>query len=219
MATKSKEKIVSDNQIIKCYMDEVLLNERFPKSVFKFCSDHKLQEEVFYQHFGSFEGLQKAIWEKFHLNTLALLQKNKEFDSYSNRDKMLTYFFTFFESLTLNRSYILFVLKEHRNVLKSAVQLKGLRMGYKVFVSALIQEANTEKNYKITRRSPQLFSEGAWVQLLFLLKFWMEDNSAAFEKTDMAIEKSVKTIFDVFENTPLESIIDFGKFLFKENFA
>ena len=44
----------------------------------------------------------------------------------------------------------------------------------------------------------------------------MEDASAGFEKTDVVIEKSVNTIFDVFENTPLDSILDFGKFLYKE---
>ena len=47
----------------------------------------------------------------------------------------------------------------------------------------------------------------------------MSDNSPGFEKTDVAIEKSVNAIFDIFETTPLESIIDFGKFLFKENFG
>ena len=61
-----------------------------------------------------------------------------------------------------------------------------------------------------------MFSEGAWIQFMFLLKFWIDDNSAEFEKTDVAIEKSVNTIFDVFDNTPLEQVIDFGKFLFKE---
>ena len=43
----------------------------------------------------------------------------------------------------------------------------------------------------------------------------MDDNSAGFEKTDMAIEKSVNTVFDVFDNTPLDSIIDLGKFLWQ----
>jgi hypothetical protein len=52
--------------------------------------------------------------------------------------------------------------------------------------------------------------------MLFLLKFWMDDDSAGFEKTDMAIEKSVNTIFDVFDNTPLDAVFDFGKFLWKE---
>jgi len=47
----------------------------------------------------------------------------------------------------------------------------------------------------------------------------MDDDSAGFEKTDVAIEKSIHTIFDVFENTPLDNIIDFGKFLFKEKFT
>ena len=36
------------------------------------------------------------------------------------------------------------------------------------------------------------------------------------KKTDIAIEKSINTVFDVFDNTPLDNIIDFGKFLFKE---
>ena len=44
----------------------------------------------------------------------------------------------------------------------------------------------------------------------------MEDSSPSFEKTDVVIEKSVRAIFDVFETTPLESVIDFGKFLWKD---
>jgi len=32
----------------------------------------------------------------------------------------------------------------------------------------------------------------------------------------MAIEKSVRTVFDLFDNTPIDSIVDFGKFLWKE---
>ena len=65
----------------------------------------------------------------------------------------------------------------------------------------------------LLERSETIYSEGAWVQMLFLLKFWMDDDSAGFEKTDMAIEKSVNTIFDVFDNTPLDAVFDFGKFL------
>ena len=36
---------------------------------------------------------------------------------------------------------------------------------------------------------------------------------------DQAIEKSVQTAFDVFDNTPLSALVDFGKFLWKEKFA
>jgi hypothetical protein len=47
----------------------------------------------------------------------------------------------------------------------------------------------------------------------------MDDNSAGFENTDIAIEKSVRAIFDVFDTQPLESVLDFGKFLWKEKMA
>ena len=44
----------------------------------------------------------------------------------------------------------------------------------------------------------------------------MEDESPAFEKTDIYIEKSVKASFELMNIAPLESLIDFGKFIFKE---
>jgi hypothetical protein len=58
--------------------------------------------------------------------------------------------------------------------------------------------------------------ESAWLQLMLTMKFWMDDTSASFEKTDIFIEKSVNTSFDVLNIAPLKSIIDFGKFIFKE---
>jgi hypothetical protein len=48
------------------------------------------------------------------------------------------------------------------------------------------------------------------------LKFWLDDDSAAFEKTDIYIEKSVKASFELLNVAPLDSLIDFGKFIFKE---
>ena len=129
---------------------------------------------------------------------------------------MLTFFFTFFEMLTANRSYVLMCLREHEDALKNLKQLKGLRRDVKNFAKQLIEADNEDKKIKALQRNERIFSEGAWVQTLFLLRFWMDDNSPEFEKTDMAIEKSVNTIFDVFDNTPFERIIDLGKFLYKE---
>ena len=48
------------------------------------------------------------------------------------------------------------------------------------------------------------------------LKFWLEDTSPNFEKTDIFIEKSVDTSFEIFEIKPLKKLIDLGKFLFNE---
>ena len=218
-AKKTSETAVNATNIIGEYMTFVLEHEKEPLSVYKFCKEIKIDETKFYEFFGSFEALKKHIWNHFYTQTVTLIQKDKNYENYGNREKMLSFFFTFFENLTLNRSYVLYTLKAHKTMLKNLDQLKGLRKHLKEFATELIDERNADKAYKLTQRSPAIFSEGAWIQLLFLLKFWMDDTSAGFEKTDVAIEKSVNTIFDVFDNTPLDSIIDFGKFLWKENNA
>ncbi|MEN1785855.1 MAG: TetR family transcriptional regulator C-terminal domain-containing protein [Bacteroidota bacterium] len=219
MATKSATKKLTKEALISRYMDHVLEHDAFPKSVYKFCKQHDIPETEFYALFGSFEALRKGVWNEFFTNTVALMEKNKAYTDFSNKDKMLTFFFTFFELLTLNRSYVLFCLQDNEKLWGKLEELKGLRTHIKGFATDLIEDANANKNLRLTKQSPKLFSEGAWVQLLFLLKFWLDDSSPGFEKTDMAIEKSVTTIFDVFDNTPLESLVDFGKFLFQERRA
>ncbi len=216
MATKSKTNQVTEDQIITAYMDYVLEHEAVPKSIYKFCKATQIGEADFYRFFGSFVVLRKGIWIKFFTNTENLLFKNKEYEGYTNKDKLLTLFYAFFELLTLNRSYVLFSLENEKSILGKLDELTGLRKQIKRFAKELIEEGNAQKTYKISKRNPALFAEGAWLELLFILKFWMDDDSAGFEKTDMAIEKSINTIFDIFDNTPLDNIIDFGKFLFKE---
>jgi len=216
MAAKAKTKEATKAQIISLYMAYVLEHEMVPKSIYKFCKSNQIEETSFYKHFGSIEGIQNGIWETFYTNTEALLVKNKAYGTFSNKDKMLSFFYTFFELLTLNRSYVLFALAIDKGILRNLKQLKGLRKQIKAFATELIIDGNAEKTNRFTKHNPHLFSEGAWLQFLFVLKFWMDDDSPAFEKTDMAIEKSITTTFDVFDNTPLDNIIDFGKFLFKE---
>ncbi len=215
----AKARKVTKEVIIAKFMDYVLEHEHLPKTVYKFCKVNAIEEADFYLYFGSMEALKKGVWNSFFENTINVIEKNADYQSYANRDKMLTFFYTFFEVLTLNRSYVLYIMERAESPLKNLAQLKDLRKNVKDYAKRLITEGNEQKTSKITKHNPQLFSEGAWLQTLFLMNFWKSDDSAAFEKTDVAVEKSVNTIFDVFDNTPLENILDFGKFLYKEKFA
>ncbi len=216
MASSNKKQVIDKDYIISKYMDYVLEHDGYPKSVYKFCKDIKITEEEFYKFFGSLESLDKNVWNIFFATTINAMNANDEYSSFSSRDKMLTLFYTFFEMLTLNRSYVLFALKRYDLPLKNLSQLTGLRSHIKNFASELIEEDNDEKTNRLTKNPVSIFSEGAWLQFLFLLNFWIGDESASFEKTDVAIEKSVSTIFDLFDNTPLDNVLDFGKFLWKE---
>ncbi|MDA9597044.1 TetR family transcriptional regulator C-terminal domain-containing protein [Flavobacteriaceae bacterium] len=204
--------------IIAAFMEHTLEKDHFPKSIYKFCKENKMQEKTFYKFFGSFQGVRQMIWETFYDNVMSLLRKDENFDSAQPKEKLLSFYFTFFEVLLLNRSYLLFALSGEEKMMTKVSQLSSFRKLFKGFAAELIEEGNVDKPSYL-QHPPKIFSEAAWVQLGFLLKFWMEDSSADFEKTDQAIEKSVQTAFDVFDNTPLSALVDFGKFLWKEKFA
>ena len=179
-------------------------------------SKNKITEADFYKEYSSFEHLRSKVWTTFHQHTLALMEKQGR-DEMSPKEQLLTYFFTYFELLTANRSYCLMVLKpDHLMKTGNLDMLKDLRSEMRHFSKELIQVGNDMKSVKFLKHPETIFSEGVWLQFLFLLRYWVKDTSAGFEKTDVAIEKSVHTAFDVFETAPLESLIDFGKFLWKE---
>lgn len=209
------EKLIDDNHIITLYMEHILMGEEEPKTIYAFCKKNGIEESDFYTFFGSFDGLKQEIWNKFLENTISTLQNDSSFATYSPKNKLLTLYFTLFEVLTLNRSYVLYALKDNKQGMQNLMQLKQMRTYFKEFVKDNIatEELKISKLSKITK---PVYSEGAWIQFLFILKFWMEDNSKGFEKTDIIIEKSVNTVVDLLDSKPLENIIDLGKFLWSE---
>ncbi len=211
---KAAKKITKES-ITEAYMNYVLEHEREPKSVYKFAKEHNMSEADFYNFFGSFRGLKQDIWNSFFNNTIDVISKADGYADYSSREKMLIFFYTMFEVLSANRSYVLYVLGESNDMTKYMNELNSLRRNIKSFATELIQVDNDDRQIRYLKRNESVYSEGAWLQFIFLLKFWINDTSAGFEKTDIAIEKSVNTIFDVFDNTPLEKVLDFGKFLYK----
>lgn len=197
-------------------MQSTLEHHNKPKSVFHFAKENGFTEAEFYTFFGGLESVEKEVFSQFLTKTIELLEKDKDYEYYDMKSKMLSFYFTFFELLTANRSYVVLSLKENRNMLKGLMQLSGLRNGFKEFVSSIISDDYRLKQERFQDIQEKALQESGWIQLLMAMKFWLDDTSAAFEKTDIYIEKSVKASFELMNTAPLESLIDFGKFLFKE---
>ncbi len=214
--TSTKKQLIDDNHIIASYMDCVLAHHSTPKNVFTFCKENGIEEADFYSFFGSFGSLRQMIWVKFFENVSQTIAKDSSYAAYSEKNKLLTLYFSMFELLTLNRSYVLYSLKENDKGLKNLQDLKRFRDEFKDFINQIIDDKPRKDLAKLNKITKPVFSEGAWIQFLLLLKYWLEDTSKGFEKTDILIEKSVNTVVDLLETKPLENLIDLGKFLWKE---
>jgi len=214
MATKKT--IITRDKIVSMYMNYRLEKSDRPKSVYQFAKENGFDETLFYSFFGTLESVEKEIYKIFIEKTIDLIQKDPAYENYDMKNKMLSFYFTLFEMMSANRSYVLLTLKEHQNQLKNLMQLSSLRTEFKNYVSEIITEEVRTQYEKFQNIQEKAIKESAWIQFLMILKFWLEDESAAFEKTDIFIEKSVKAGFELMNITPIESVIDFGKFLFKE---
>jgi len=194
-----------------------LLNEgTAPKSMYQFAKSLKLKESEIYEHFASFEAIEAHVFQTFFDNTLALLDKDRSYKSYGAKDKLISFYFTFFELLKVNRSYVLLSLTETRDKIESLKKLSSLRSSFKNYISSLNIPSLDFKKPNLEAIKNKGIAEMAWGQLLVTMTFWMNDSSKGFEKTDIFIEKGLKAWFEVMKIEPIESIIDFGKFIIKE---
>ena len=212
----AKKKEITNQDILGFYIDYFLENNKAPHSVYKFAKQYNFEEAVFYSNFSSFEQIEKTFFTSLFQQTMGLLEKSEDFESYDARTKLLSFYFTYFEMLTANRSFAIALLKEDKNKLKSLSKLTELRKHFKQFFDTLEIEKIDLKQEKLIEFQEKTMSEMAWLQFLFTLKFWIEDTSLSFEKTDIFIEKSVNTSFDLMDVAPLKSLIDFGKFMWQE---
>ena len=100
--------------------------------------------------------------------------------------------------------------------MKSLKTLGHLKKSFTNYIELLGINLIGVKQDQLEKLQNRGLKESAWFQLLVTMKFWLEDTSSSFEKTDIFIEKSVQASFDLIDVTPLKSIVDFGKFLYKE---
>jgi hypothetical protein len=212
----AKKKTLKQSDILTSYMDYVLMHNQQPKSVYAFAKDNNFEEQQFYQFFSSFDALEQSIFKVFFDNTITVLENSEDYLNFDARNKLLSFYFTFFENLTANRSYVSYTLQNHKGSLKSLRTLALLKEQFVNYIDLLninTIDLKQEQLIKLQRRS---LKESAWLQLLVTMKFWLDDTSPSFEKTDVFIEKSVRASFDLIDTTPLKSLIDFGKFIYKE---
>lgn len=218
---KQNRKAASNNaapaidKIRSAYKEHWLLHGTPPVSIYKFCLDLGIREEEFYTHFGSFEGLEQNIWHGFIAQTISRLQADPAFSAFSSREKVLAFYYTLLQEFTASRSYILLHLGKISRFELVPGYLKTFKPAFENFINEVL--AQGQERGEIARRPllekqyPRLF----WIHLGFVLLFWRDDNSAGFEKTDAAIEKSVNLAFDLISKGAVDSVLDFGKFLYQ----
>lgn len=206
-------------KITKNYLEYLLEKGQKPESVYVFCKSVKIKEADFYQEFSNFGQIEGIIWKNFFNEALQTTKSEEVYDDYSVREKLLSFYYTWVEVLKTNRSYILLAFEylEKPIFLHKNPQFQEFKYNFKDYANELLMEARETREVE-PRAIPQLmqlYPDIFWAKTMLILDFWITDTSKAFEKSDTMIEKSVNTVFDLLARSPLDSLIDLGKFIFQ----
>lgn len=219
METKKKSsrkpKRAGNDKIAQAYRQSLLKEGKQPSSVFTFCQSIGIAEDEFYEQYSSFGAIDKEVWKTYLQKVAGKLMEDVNYSSFSVREKILAFYFTLAEVLRADRSFVLYSLRDCRNPATPPVFLKAFKSDFEAWINPVLnkgkQSGEIAQRPILDTRYASLF----WLHLVFILQFWAKDNSPGFEKTDVAIEKSVNLAFDLVGKGILDNALDFGKFLYQ----
>ena len=204
-----------DKKLIReAYKNYWLENGKRPVSIYAFCQHLGIAETSFYDMYSSFDAVEKDLWLSYFQDTVDKLHEDDIYRAYSAQEKLLTFYFMWVQKLKENRSYILQQKENYRARGLHLDKLETFRIAFYDYIREIVKEGYTSNEIKERKFISDQYVHGFWMQALFVLRYWTNDDSNQFEMTDAAIEKAVNLSFQLISTNTLDSLVDFGKFMF-----
>jgi len=200
--------------LLEGYGVYLLEHQSRPKSMYHFAQHLKIDEQNIYAHFASFDSMESAIMGQFVENARDLaLQQAAEDDAFKEqRAQLLTFYLTLVEVMKANRSLTLLLLPKGKDQLQAWKNLKSAKHIFLEYINTLGITIEALSFIPSDTVKDKALEVTAWGQFLSILGFWIKDDSADFERTDIFIEKNLKLSFDIADSNIIQSIVDLGKF-------
>jgi len=193
----------------------MLRNGKHPITVFKFCEDLGVDETEFYKYFNSFNALEKAVWGDFFHHVHEAIAADDEYNSFTTHEKILSFYYTLFEVLKQNRSYVMLQMDDFNYRQRTPWFMNDFKKLFKGWVKDIVNEGVNRDELATRPIITDRYNEVFWFHLMYLLKVWINDESEQFVTTDAAIEKSTALLSELMKKGPIDLFIDFAKFAYQ----
>ncbi|MCS7297661.1 MAG: hypothetical protein RMK19_00995 [Bacteroidia bacterium] len=203
MASKSKE-VALEARIIDLYKQLVVEDKIKGMSVYSFCKALDISEADFYKYFASLEAVGRKVWTTYADEVIAALRGSETYQNYTAREKILAYFFTFFEIAVKDRSFI-------SKTYISFSLLRGYQRKFRSHMAEVIQEGVIADEIQ-SRHLENLYLDVLWGLHWGLIQFWLSDESEGFQDTEKAIETYLRIPLELMGQNVLDSAYEAIRF-------
>lgn len=208
--TSKKTKILTE--VLKAYVQK---KEALPDSLSSLLKSKRIAKKDIKIEYENLEELIQATWKSFMDETLQTLQVDETYHNYTVREKLLAFYYTHIEILKKDRVFIDLTSHLFSRPGKTPYNLIQYKSTFVDYIKILIESGIIEREIAPRKFISEQYHQGFWIQCLFILNYWLKDESAEAQLTDAAIEKSVKLSFELIEPGVMDSFIDFCKFLYQ----
>ena len=126
-------------EIREAYMKYWLENGKRPVSIYVFAQQLGIGESAFYDHYASFDAVEKDVWRSFFEETREKLLVDETYRSYGVREKLLAFYFLWVQQLKEHRSYILLQRERFLAPGMHPDKLEGFRLAFYDYIRELIK--------------------------------------------------------------------------------
>ena len=203
--------------IRKAYIDHLLEHGHPPASVHAFAKHLGISERTFFEHFASFHALEGSIWGDLVDEVAHAVTSGEEWQHFTAREQMLSFFYAFTESMLDHRSF--FLERFPRPSSGSSTSRTGLRATAKLrhrfrefvhpVLDAGVASGELKQRGPIGDRYPRILT----TLFLSVIHYNLTDESEGFSRTDAYIEKSTHLAFDLMGAGVVDSALDLARFL------
>ncbi|MCS7189514.1 MAG: hypothetical protein RMJ66_00460 [Bacteroidia bacterium] len=204
MAAKATKEVSLESKIVELYKQLVVEGKIKGMSVFSFCKMLEISEADFYKHFASLDAIGRKVWTTYAEEVISTLKNSDTYASYSAREKILAYFFTFFEHVVKDRSFI-------GRTYQSFGLLRGYQRKFRSHMAEVIQEGVIANEIQ-SRHLENLYLDVLWGIHWGLIRFWMNDESEGFQDTEKAIETYLRVPLELMGQNVLDSAYEALRF-------
>jgi hypothetical protein len=196
-----------EEKIIEAYKEMVIKGD---SEINPFTLSQKvgLGEKDFFQYFSSVDDIGRKIWVNLCDAVMLELNQSELYSSYPSRQKILSYFFTFFEIARTERTFITRTVHNDRLVRAYAKKFKEVALD-------IIQEGIATEDIQ-ERFYSSYYPDIVWNLHFSLLRYWVNDDSENFVETEKAIEIYSKVPLEIMGPNIFDSIFDSIKFSIKQ---
>lgn len=173
------------------------------------------EESKSFDDFSNLKDLEQHSWNHLFAEIISELEAQEVYHEYSIRERMLAFFFTLCENLNSVESYAKHYLSAALWPGWTPIALEKASNTFQAYAADMFVLGTDSGEVKQRPMLTEKYPEAAWRMCLIIVEYWRKDKSAEREQTDVMIEKSVNSFFDLTGPLPIDSLIDLGKFIWQ----